>query len=691
MPWVRLHGVKDYLDMVAILDEFPDIKQTFNLVPSLLEQIEEYTSGKATDRSFELSRIPAAELTQSEKNEILNSFFSAHYPTMIQPYRRYRRLKEITSKGFKALSIQDFLDLQVWFNLSWIDPIFRNETPISDLFKKGEGFKEEEKLSLLGKHIEILKRIIPKYRQVQDRGQIEISVTPFYHPILPLLCDTDIAKKSNPGIILPTNRFSHPEDAAYQINSAIEYYAHHFDRKPRGMWPSEGSVSPDIIPIIAEAGIEWIATDEEILASSLGKPTDRNNRQNVSTSGDLYQPYIIELEDYKLAMIFRDHALSDRLGFVYANWDPKQAAQDFVNKLIGIRQHLKNIKSPGRLVPVILDGENAWEYYADDGHEFFHHLYSLLSDHPELQTTTVSDYLRECESRTKLVRLFPGSWINHNFNIWIGHEEDNLAWDLLHKARKMLVEFQNSEEGQAIDPEKLKIAWKEIYIAEGSDWCWWFGDEHQGQNNEHFDSLFRSNLMYIYELLGKDIPAELLKPVRSNFLSSNLTQPTDFFTPIIDGKNSSFYEWYSAGYYDCIKAGSTMHRAIHHTKGIHFGFDETNIYIRIDPDPTTDRSIFLETDFLIEFLGPSRLLININRAKNISKIEGSSKGQREIIAVIESFLEMQIPINLFPDKDIFQFDFRLMVSHNGEHLETWPPAEVISMKLPKAKAESIFW
>ncbi|MBD3233759.1 MAG: hypothetical protein GF315_08550, partial [candidate division Zixibacteria bacterium] len=424
MPWVRLHGIKDYYDMVAILDEFPDIKQTFNLVPSLIEQIEEYVSGNASDSHLELSRKAPHELKDTEKNKILKQFFSAHFPTLIQPYTRYRKLHEKMPSGITAFSDQDFLDLQVWSNLTWFDPIFKKEPFLAGLIKKEERYTEDEKQKLLDRQIEILADIIPKYKELQQRGQVEVSVTPFYHPILPLLCDSDIAKESDPGIKLPKQRFSHPEDAETQVQAAIEFYEKRFGQKPLGMWPSEGSVSQAIIPIIAKSGIKWIATDEEVLALSLGKSPDRNDNNNVSTSGDLYYPYKVSQDDYELSVIFRDHVLSDRLGFVYANWNPEDAADDFIDKLMGIKAHLDRIGSKGRLAPVILDGENAWEYYVNDGHDFLRQLYRKISDHPEIETTTVAEYIRNAKKPRNIKKLHPGSWINHNFNIWIGHEED---------------------------------------------------------------------------------------------------------------------------------------------------------------------------------------------------------------------------------------------------------------------------
>ena len=281
LPWVRLHAIKDYYDMAAILDDFSDIKQTFNLVPSLLEQMEEYVSGEAMDRHLAVTLKQPKDLSQEEKVFILQNFFMANWDTMVHPYKRYndlllKRGRFVTLDDIKSVAKrfidQEFLDLQVWFNLTWFGHLYRTKDPvIRSLFEKGKNFTEEDKSSLIGKQKELMALIIPKYRELQQKKQIEITVTPYYHPILPLLIDTNSAKVALPSIQLPQNRFRHPEDAAYQVNEAVNYMKNHFGEAPLGMWPSEGSVSEEILPIVCGGGIKWIATDEEVLSMSLGR------------------------------------------------------------------------------------------------------------------------------------------------------------------------------------------------------------------------------------------------------------------------------------------------------------------------------------------------------------------------------------------------------------------------------------
>lgn len=596
MPWVRLHGTKDYFDMVAILDKFPKIKQTFNLVPSLLEQIEEYARGEALDDHLELSLKNATDLSDPDKASIINSFFKANYETMIKPYPRYNDLYNRRNKDIETFYDQDWLDLQVWSNLTWIDPMFRQDEPIKSLFQKAKNYTVDDKTILLDYQKKVMGLIIPKYKEVAERKQIELSVTPYFHPILPLVFDTDIARQSVPQISLPENHFSRPEDAEAQVNLAIEYFEKRFGFKPKGMWPSEGSVAEQIIPILSQAGISWIATDEEILALSLGRGVRGGGDDYIITNGDLYQPYRLQVNNSEINIFFRDHAMSDSIGFVYSRQNPKDAASDFVVKLEAIDANLKKHNIRDGMVCIALDGENAWEYFPNDGHDFLEALYARLSEHQTIRTMTFSEALEDKNQVGHLKKLHPGSWINHDFGVWIGHHEDNKAWDLLFDARE---EFQKALKSENNNKDSLELARREIYIGEGSDWCWWFGDEHSSPDNDKFDSLYRSHLMNVYKLLNLSIPPELYEPIRTNYIRSHLIEPVDFIKPTLDGKLTHYYEWASAGFFDCRKAGSTMHKADRRISAIYYGYGKRGeVYMRVDPSTGTDlRKLLLKFDF----------------------------------------------------------------------------------------------
>ncbi|MDI6784921.1 MAG: glycoside hydrolase family 57 protein, partial [bacterium] len=386
-PWVRLHGIKDYYALPALLESYPNLKQNFNLVPSLIEQLEVYTEQNGTDEFLEVTKKPAGELTPDNKEFLLLHFFFANWETMVNPYPRYAELldrrgrfigKEEVRTVTRYFSNQDYLDLQVWFNLTWFDPLHRQRFPdLTQLFKKGKKFTEADKQLAIEKQFVILREIVPLYRRLQDSGQLEVSITPYYHPILPLLCDTEIAKQSQPQITLPETRFIHPEDAEDQVRAAVEFYQNRFGCAPSGLWPSEGSVSDEVISIVAKQGIHWLATDEGILQRSLAAGT----RKGILRPIDLYRPYTVGEPGNQVVMVFRDRTLSDSLGFHYFKTDPETAVTDFISRLEKIAHQVAN-EPEAHLVSVILDGENAWEYYPNNGSDFLHLLYAKLNQHP---------------------------------------------------------------------------------------------------------------------------------------------------------------------------------------------------------------------------------------------------------------------------------------------------------------------
>lgn len=672
MPWVRLHGLKDYYDMAAILESYPLIKQTFNVVPSLLEQLEEYGRGEAVDTHLALTRKAADKLTDAEKGIILSEFFKANHDTMIAPYERYEQLYRKRLLGISVFTESDWRDLQVWSNLSWIDPIFREKPLIRTLFSRGRDYTEQDKLRLLEFEAEIIRMIIPVYKKLAEQGQIELSVSPYFHPILPLLCDTDSARIARPGIPLPNNRFRHPEDAQLQVQMAIDFFYERFGFHPQGMWPSEGSVSEEIIPILADSGIRWIATDEEILAKSIGRGLRQAGDNSLTDNGDLYRIYTITVNGHSLNVFFRDHALSDLIGFVYSRMPADDAAADFIGRLEAIEANLNRKGKGEAVVSIILDGENAWEYFPKDGHDFLNRLYAKLSEHPTIKTVTFSEALSADPKPVSLERLHPGSWINHDFSVWIGHKEDNKAWDLLYDARQKLE--QAADKGG-----NYQTALKEILIAEGSDWCWWFGDEHHSPDNDLFDQLYRSHLKNVYMLLNLPVPTALSRPIRSNFVMAHLTEPIDFINPIIDGKLTHYYEWANAGFFDCRKAGSTMHKADRKLRQIFYGYGrDGSIHIRIDPAAAIDLD---DLDFDIEFSVPEGMIVSVRSGKAIS-----NKAVDKIICVTDKILEMTIKCGAITGENSSML---VRVLEKGIEMEKWPAVDNIPIRPDLAR--NMFW
>ena len=699
LPWVRMHGIKDYFDMVSMLREFPSIRQNFNLVPCLLEQILDYAEGNASDLFMDLTLKEAKSLTEKEKTEILHSFFFAEWENMIKPYPRYWHL--LKKRGFKAdeahlkrvlkiFTPQDFLDLQVYFNLTWFDPLFKRTDPfLQSLLEKGEGFTEEEKRRLLDKQIAVMGSIVPEYRALSEAGQIEISTTPFYHPILPLVCNTNRARESCPQIHLPRHQFIHPEDAREQVDLAVAYHEKLFGKPPVGMWPSEGSVSEEVVPIIADSGIQWIATDEEILECSLLK-CDGGKKQEKKDF--LYKPYRVEVDGRSLAILFRDHGLSDLIGFVYAKWNPKDAVTDFLHHLHQIRAAtIGSQQAP--LVTVILDGENAWEYYKNDGWDFFTELYTRLSGDPLIETTTVESYLAQFPPRDQLGYLHPGSWINHNYRVWIGHEEDNTSWDYLHETREFLVRTER-EKKDKIDPDKLAMAWREIYIAEGSDWNWWYGDDHGSANDKDFDELYRKHLANVYSLMGENPPDKLFLPIIQEKRPELTTEITSFIHPVIDGNVTNYYEWLPAALYDISTVGGTMHQADSIIRRIYYGFDSEKLFLRLDPTRRLEKKFLQELTFHIHFIDPKETRIRLEFTGGKITAHFYHKGEEKVsIAEVaqDRVIEIAIPFKLLNVLVNAHVNFFVLVKRKTVELEKWPLGAYLSFRVPSEHFESIMW
>ena len=601
LPWTRLHGTKDYLDMALALEEFPDVHATINVVPSLLLQLHDYVANGATDSVLRISRRAASSLNIEEKNHILNQFFLCNVDRMVLPYPRYAELYQATlehnrQEVLEQYTDQDWLDLQVWYALTWVGEHARTEEPYVSLLKKERHFTEDEKQRLLDASLMILSNVIPSYQRLADSGQVELSVTPFYHPILPILCDSYSALEAMPNATLPTNRIAWPEDAKLQIERGITFFNEMIGHRPKGMWPSEGSISTAALELIREGGLNWTASDEEILRRTLG------------TEGSPLShcfPWRMQTPNGPIRLVFRDRELSDSIGFVYATMDPEEAAQDFITKVLDRRERV--LASYGEdglnnaLLPVILDGENCWEYYQLNGQPFLRALYRLLSEHELIRTVTINEGLEEISDTPErtLGRIAAGSWIGGNFKIWIGHEEDNLAWDLLADARTHLLAARGN-----ITEEHFHRAYEEILMAEGSDWFWWYGDENTAANENDFDRLFRKHLYNVYRLMGLPVPERLDRPIHRTDHMPQIVSASGEITPVLTGKRESAEDWKVAGHIRLTTHGGAMHRGEITERQLLFGTDGQNLYFRYEPDtlpgPQTGVRIILRNDRTVE-------------------------------------------------------------------------------------------
>ncbi len=586
LPWTYLHGIKDYFDMPAIVEDTPGAKAVFNLVPSLIEQLLEYAAGTAVDPFLQKGKAAPSELSLDDRIFLLENFFSANRQNMIEPSRRYLELLYMAGEGeagsaqerVRHFSDQDLLDLQVWFFLAWTGEAARRRYPIfAELVAKGENFTAADKEQLFATQQELLQEIIPLYRRLHEEGRIELSVTPYYHPILPLLCDVRAAQTAMPRVTLPTASFCHPEDARAQIRRGISYFHEIFGFTPTGMWPSEGSVSNEALAIIAENGIRWIATDEEILSKSLDGGLGSHKER-------LYRPWRYSSSKGEIGAFFRDHLLSDLIGFTYSQWEAGRAVADLCERLNAIKGRMGG---DGRVVPIILDGENAWEYYPNNAYDFLQGIYKGIAESPTLRLSTCSEVLEETRFDGRLHSIFPGSWINGNYGIWIGHPEENLAWDLIAQAREAAVSANPLvaaalRSGEPSTDATVEMICRSLYAAEGSDWFWWYGDDHFSPHSDRFDRLFRQHLMNVYRLLGQDSPRALLEPIKKKSPAGLVREPAAFINPEINGRISDYFEWLAAGLYDLTRQGSAMHSSDRMLESFYYGYNKNSFFIRID-------------------------------------------------------------------------------------------------------------
>ncbi|MBN2474531.1 MAG: hypothetical protein JXB62_07975 [Pirellulales bacterium] len=703
MPWVRLHGVKDYWGMAMLLQAVPELHATINLVPSLLAQLSAYTQSGREDTHLRISRLPADGLSEEDLDYLLDNFFMVHPDQMIRPFRRYYELYkkrgvavDTADRARKRFNKKDILDLQVWSNLAWIHPLaFQRDSELAEFRKKGRNWTEKQKLWLLDKQMELLAEVIPLHRQLQERGQVELTTTPFYHPILPLLWDKRQARRAMPDVMLPKYLEGYAEDAQEQIRRAVAFHEQLFGQKPCGMWPSEGSVCQGMIPAVADAGIRWIATDEEILSCSTDGWISRDGNGFLRNPEMLYRPWRVEEQGRQLQIVFRDHAMSDQIGFHYQRYDAEHAVADLFGKIEAIGSATKgNAGQRPTLVSIILDGENCWEYYPNGGVDFLSALYRGVVAHPKITPVRICDYLQQYPATDKLGHLFPGSWIQHNFGIWIGHPECNRAWDALYETRQFLGQAAQRQEKPA---ELLERAWEELYIAEGSDWFWWFGDDHNSAQDGLFDRLFRKHLQNVYLVLGEQPPTELAKPISQGHHRRLHSEPTGLLNVRVDGRRT-YFEWINAGHHINQGARGVMAMAADSLiSDLYFGFDPQRLLLRLDCRGGPSREQLAEIDALrVVFLQPEGFELLVSHPAWKEPIvqlyhDDVAVAESNIEAASDLLLELAVPFQSLAVVTDEPIQFCLELLQGDKSLERIPHEGAIETAVPSPDYELIMW
>ncbi len=580
LPWVRLHATRAYNDMAAALEAHEGARVVANWAPSLLQQLEAYASGIAVDRDEEIARKPADALSAGERAEVLRQSFSVDWDVWVKPVPRYaellakrgadlRRVNLI--RAHEMFSAQDVVDLQVHFMLAWMGFAARREYPVvAELVRKERGFTEAEKGQLLQISRQIARAIVPRWRALAERGAVELTCSPMFHPILPLLVDSDCARRAMPEAALPP-RFHYPEDAHAQVQRGLSRAERDFGVRPVGMWPSEGSVSPEVVELLVKEGVRWCATDQGNLERS-------DLEQAVVTAAPLHHaPWACG----DLTVFFRDRDLSDRIGFRYAKSEAADAATDLLERVAAAGE--------SATVTLALDGENPWEHYPRSGELFLDALYAGLGD--EVVPVLPREEIAERPPRRRIARIHSGSWIESSFRIWIGHPEDNHAWTLLGQARAALERARPE-----LPRDKFESAYEAALIAEGSDWFWWYGDDFATENAPEFDALFRRNVEQIFRRAGLSPPERLARPIIAphkdkSEASAVSVAPRRLIHPQIDGYSRSYFEWNGAGFHRPGGAsGSSMYQGGGAFSQLWYGFSLTDLYVRLDPAQGADTS-----------------------------------------------------------------------------------------------------
>jgi alpha-amylase/alpha-mannosidase (GH57 family) len=727
LPWVRLHAIKDYAALPVIFRRYRGVRHTVNLVPSLLLQVRDYVENGADDVFLTVSRKNALDLTKEENEFLLRNFFSAYAPTMILPQPRYGELFRRHETALRSLSrnnggpggygASEYTDLATLFNLTWFHPLFREEDPeLSRLWRKGSGYTEREKHYVLDHQIEVMARVIDEYRKLSREDGGELSSSPMYHPILPLLIDNRSARDALPGAALPGLPFSWPADARIQLERGRGVFRDLFGADPAGLWPSEGSISPATLEMACDTGFRWAATDEILLARAFEKSV-RRDPEGIPTEPDwFYRPYTAVTKSGSIPVFFRDHHLSDLIGFEYSRWDAHDAVNNFIHNIKGIYDRLSSVTS-GRsdnefVIPVILDGENAWEYFHDAGVLFLNTLLNKLDRlRPDIEFITLSDALGEIGEVRELPTIPTGSWIDGTFHIWIGHQEDHAAWEMLSRARTFL---DSKEKGIAKEenPDLLSLqkAREYLMVAEGSDWCWWYGDDHYTPHGPEFDRLFRHNIKAAYKEMGIISPDSIDIPIiksDSTLQEKNvIPAPRSYIQPRIDGDVSSYIEWNSASKIVPSPGFGTMHRAGHLILScFYYGFSVDEIFFRFDFDSIAIenvREIELELLFPMKSVKFSSIIDPVHGRFSHSFMKiGDSEGKRtrqdsptetgNVRAAYGKVLELAIPFDAIDCRDDERLEFFVTLQIAESFGERWPIYGTFSAELPGKDFADRMW
>ena len=677
MPWVRLHAVKDYLDMLLLIDEFPKIKQTFNLVPLLLDQIEDYANNGAHDLHSKYTISSIESFSDEDKEFVLSNFFAANYEHQIEPHPRYLELYNKyfnDSANIEDFSKQEISDIMALFNLAWFDPLhIEKDSRIADLINKHENYSLEDRIQIIELQREIMRRIIPEYKKHLDSGKIEISTSPYYHSLIPLMINPESAKTVNKDAILPEIPCSLKASAKLQIEKAIEKIENVFGQKPKGMWLPELCINNDSLKMLLNYNLDWTIADESLLQKTIQKEISRNYRGVLEDPFDLCIPYGFMSNNKEMNLLFRNKLISNLISFEYANYSAQTAANDMYERIKLAQDKLDLSPIDKHIVVFAVDGENCWENYKKDGIDFLRAIYTLLENDDSIEVTTVSEYLKDIKIKQILKTIQCGSWVNANFDMWIGDPTKNMAWDYLSRAKAtFLVETKNNNYSE----ETINKAQNELLMAQGSDWFWWYGEPNNSGKDEVFDYLYRMHLQNVYKILGIPVPDYLTMPLEV-FLGKPSKHPKSLITPSITGKEQDYDDWTNAGCIEVPQSPTLMNKML---DKICFGNDHNNIYVLFDFN-----KYFMEKNQNSTY--PNELFIYFakRKAKNYSSIRLRNKNEHvpQILQYVYTH-EIQIPttkeriLPIIFSESIENSLWKVNLAHNINYFHS----DVLEMQIP---------
>lgn len=683
LPFARLHASSGYYDMPWLLGRFEDTRVTFNLVPSLVGQLQAYAAGELTDRALELSERDASDLSLDDQRYLLTHMCGGQPMGIMAASPRYGELlhkrgpdrkPEAIDRACRFFREDEYRDLQVLFNLAWCGFALDAEYEVVRALRaKGRDYTEDEKRALLEAMRAALSRVVGLYADAAADGRAELTCSPFYHPILPLLCRMSDAARSVPASCLPEKLWTEPEEARRQLRSALDFHERTFGALPRGLWPPEGAISDAALALIAEEGVRWAASDEEVLAASF----ERDARP---APHELYRPW--QAADGRLSLIFRDHHLADLIGFVYRDWSAADAAADFL-------AHLRRVAAtaaPGQpppLISVILDGENPWGWYRDAGEGFLRALYQGIEADPRLTTVTVSDYLEQYPPRQSLTSVFPGSWVHHSFSTWIGGAEHRRAWNLLTGALEAVKRHHPHDAG-------YDEAQHHLMVAEGSDWFWWYSETQHTPDADVFDALFRRRVAAVYEALGAEVPAAVEEAIHAERAVRLTREATGWMRAVIDGKVTTYFEWQPAALMRTSALASAMQRSVYAVQEIYFGFDPEHLWLRLDTDgPAVEQLRGCRLEVIFDGQQRHVMTVAVDPATEEPVVDGDlcADGHCRVGRIIESV----VPLSALGVELGDTLRMAVIVRRGDHVIERWPEVGFLEVHVPTPETIAERW